>query len=569
MNETQSGKGAEFIKSLLADRFLQCVFVAQVGLLFLVARQNMDALNTDGIAYMQIAQHWADGNRDLAVSGYWGPLLSWLMVPLVESGMPLMEAARVVMGFSGGLFFLSVALLFKVMNLSQRDFRCGLVITAAMGVFWSIRNVTPDLLLTALTSLGLSGLLMLFRTGSRYWLVFGSVSWAMAYMTKAVALPWLVLTLVAAGVVAWWYKRDLRETGLQSGKVLGLVILLCAPWMVVLSSHYGQFVFSTSGKINHSIAGPSDVERYHPFARTFHEPETGRVSSWEDPDIDEYAHWSPFDGAEEMKHQIGLVMSNVPKVLILFCGVNFSVLLRSGGELGPGDLPALIPGFDLLYVALAALVLSALGAWKRKGEWDESVLLVSLLGLVGMYLPMFLLPYEQRYFYPVFPIVWILFSKQLSRLLESEKLNEKKRFLIQRFAIGSWGLPTLIWLMAAMVGIPNVASFHAQRLAGAMEDAGLEGRVAGSARVQGGRAGMYAAFLIGQPWCGDQLYAGPDSFAESPADWVVVIRGTDRDLALSNSPMWISIDPMLLSKEWNPEEELLKVYGRRAQASPR
>ena len=50
---------------------------AQAVLLLLAALQNLDALNTDAVAYIRIAGYWAEWNPELMISGYWGPLLSW------------------------------------------------------------------------------------------------------------------------------------------------------------------------------------------------------------------------------------------------------------------------------------------------------------------------------------------------------------------------------------------------------------------------------------------------------------------------------------------------------------
>ena len=47
---------------------------------------SLSRLNTDAIAYMRIAEYWAAGNFELAVTGYWGPLLSLLMVPFLYLG---------------------------------------------------------------------------------------------------------------------------------------------------------------------------------------------------------------------------------------------------------------------------------------------------------------------------------------------------------------------------------------------------------------------------------------------------------------------------------------------------
>src|SRR5512141_3166048 len=69
-------------------RAVAAAFACQVTLLCLAGWQNDHMLNPDGIAYLRIASYYAHGQTDLMISGYWGPLISWLMAPLLALGVP-------------------------------------------------------------------------------------------------------------------------------------------------------------------------------------------------------------------------------------------------------------------------------------------------------------------------------------------------------------------------------------------------------------------------------------------------------------------------------------------------
>ena len=73
---------------------LRWVFAVQAVLLAVAAWRNLHQLNPDAIAYMRIAGYYANGQTELAVTGYWGPLLSWLMVPLLKVGAPPLVAGK-------------------------------------------------------------------------------------------------------------------------------------------------------------------------------------------------------------------------------------------------------------------------------------------------------------------------------------------------------------------------------------------------------------------------------------------------------------------------------------------
>ena len=63
-----------------------------------------DQLNPDGLAYIRIAQYYLNGQTALMISGYWGPLLSWLIVPwLLVFDDPLL-AAHAAMAVSAVVF---------------------------------------------------------------------------------------------------------------------------------------------------------------------------------------------------------------------------------------------------------------------------------------------------------------------------------------------------------------------------------------------------------------------------------------------------------------------------------
>lgn len=90
-----------------ATRLPVAAAVLAVGLC-MSAIQNVHMMNADGIAYMRIAHYWATGQTGLMVSGYWGPLLSWLMAPWLWIGMEPLTAARVAMAISGFWFWVGM-----------------------------------------------------------------------------------------------------------------------------------------------------------------------------------------------------------------------------------------------------------------------------------------------------------------------------------------------------------------------------------------------------------------------------------------------------------------------------
>jgi len=69
--------------SALVKWMLTLIGIAQVVTLSVVAIQAVSLIDHDGIAYIRIATYYFHRQWHLAVSGYWGPLFSWLMLPLI------------------------------------------------------------------------------------------------------------------------------------------------------------------------------------------------------------------------------------------------------------------------------------------------------------------------------------------------------------------------------------------------------------------------------------------------------------------------------------------------------
>jgi hypothetical protein len=55
-----------------------------------------DQINPDGVAYLRIAGYYLAGDVGKAVSGYWSPLYSWLLVPWLAVGVRGLLATKLL-----------------------------------------------------------------------------------------------------------------------------------------------------------------------------------------------------------------------------------------------------------------------------------------------------------------------------------------------------------------------------------------------------------------------------------------------------------------------------------------
>ena len=78
-----SSKKTESVNEPKLRFWLQMSWVVAYALMLVSMLNNLARLNTDAISYMRVGEYWSVGNLGFAVNGYWGPLLSWLMVPFL------------------------------------------------------------------------------------------------------------------------------------------------------------------------------------------------------------------------------------------------------------------------------------------------------------------------------------------------------------------------------------------------------------------------------------------------------------------------------------------------------
>lgn len=526
---------------MILRRQLTLLFLAQAALLAVAAGRNAHQLNPDAIAYCRIAGYYAAGQMDLAVSGYWGPLLSWLMVPLAKLGLAPLAAARVVMAASGVVFLAGAVGAFRAFRLPPRALLAGAGIAAAWSVFWSVRNISPDLLLAGLAGLAIAATVeallvpVAATTSAQRRAVAAGMWWGVAYLAKAVALPWAVLVTAGFALFAAAGRADLRRAVAGRLGVMWLCLgLVAGPWIAALSLHYGKFTFSTTGPIAHALAGPGEASRYHPAMVTLHAPDGGRVTQWEEPSRMEYRFWSPFEGTLAWQHQLRVLQGNV--------GIMTNWLLPADAWLASGELPAWrrwLGTFDFVGLAAVALGITGLGLIRKLGGLRRVRLLwawVPVAALAGLYLPFFVMAEDNRYFYPLWPCLWLLTVAARPKSAGPATLDQRRWGF--RVMVFSFALPAVLWCGAALRGLPNPAAATARALAAAFRAEGVTGPFAGSGSLPGGRTGLYTAFLLGGRWLGDDPREGPEEFARAGARVVFVRAGTGQFERFARAAGW-------------------------------
>ena len=192
---------------------LVAVCLAQIVLAVKVVWLFRDRINPDALAYIRIAQYYLSGQTDLMISGYWGPLLSWLIVPwLLVFDDPLL-AAHAAMAVSAVVFLLGCFCVLRAVRLPGTAIMLGTWVTAFLSVAWSGIVITPDLLMAGLFCCGTSRLLSGKWVANARTALGAGILLGAAYLAKAVALPVSALMIIAlAGTTVAVGQSSLRPT---------------------------------------------------------------------------------------------------------------------------------------------------------------------------------------------------------------------------------------------------------------------------------------------------------------------------------------------------------------------
>ena len=108
-------------------------------------------LNPDATSYFSIAEKYARGELRSAVNGYWGPMLSLLLVPFVWAGANLIIAAKSLALLTVIGIVITCYAYLRRLGVSQKLTLLGSTVLAPTLLLWAITEpITPDLLFSLL-----------------------------------------------------------------------------------------------------------------------------------------------------------------------------------------------------------------------------------------------------------------------------------------------------------------------------------------------------------------------------------------------------------------------------------
>lgn len=224
--------------------------------------QFRHVIYADGISYLEIAERYAEGNFAEALNGYWSPLFSWLLIPVVALVAPYWQVAALhalQLALAMGACFLAEALWQKLslrladQPLSALPHPRSWLVTRWCIYQWAtlylvgVHNVSADMATLVICLLVWHALL------ARNFVVTGLLL-ALGFYAKTAMLAFAAFTVMATLWFGVMRKEGLRAGGQVRGAlVMGwLCMALVLPWGLLLQQQTGHFTLGESGRLNYA-----------------------------------------------------------------------------------------------------------------------------------------------------------------------------------------------------------------------------------------------------------------------------------------------------------------------------
>jgi len=230
--------------------------------------------DTDAVAYLSIAEHYASLNFSAAVNGLWSPLHSWIAVPFIKLGFNTFYIFKISNAFFAcGILWLFHRLLIRLAMKPQLII-ISMFTVIIINLQYAYFEVGADLLVTflLLTYIDITAREDFYINKNKN--ILAGIIGAIAYFAKSYAFPFFIFHYIFLHL--WLNKNKIQWQIMLWG--LSAFFLLCLPWIYLLHLKYGGWNFSY-----HLQNGLGWIPDFRSDTYFFPPPHNQATSWWEDP----------------------------------------------------------------------------------------------------------------------------------------------------------------------------------------------------------------------------------------------------------------------------------------------
>jgi hypothetical protein len=362
--------------------------------------------DSDATGYLKVAERIAQGDFANSVNGYWSPLNCWFLVPFVKVGFNAVTSAKILNGFFGLGTLISIHFLLSKFELHKNTIIGIMFALVIMLLHFAFNQLFGDFLLVLVLTIYLNIICSENFIDSNRKIILSSIVCGVAYYAKYYTI-YFGLAYMAVLLFFLLKEHELKfsiKTWLIKTAIAWSTILLIAlPWVFALKNKYGNFVFTTSSRLNQtwylsfgSFLQPRMLVSPLPYPDSY--------SNWDDPSFWPGIFINPFTNISVFFFQFKLIISNI-QYYVHFLN-------------------------DFSFIALFVFLLSSLLFFLKNKEFKKNKN-NSLLLLIILIMPLgyFLVHIEPRFIWISY-ICLLILSGVLLTILDSKKWINSKVFLL-------------------------------------------------------------------------------------------------------------------------------------------
>lgn len=364
-------------------------------------------INPDGVGYIQTAEKYLTGDLYGAVNAYWGPLLSWLLIPFLyfnQNPAHALYSVKVLSLVVGFFTLIGIRQLSYRFEMDEAVRTMVLVMVVPVLLYFALSVTTPDLLVVCFVVYYLSVIFNPKYPDKISNGVFCGVLGAVAFFAKSFLFPFFIAQFILINLLHYHYRGNYPRIKITRNLLVGLVVFLMVSgvWIGLISAKEGELTFGTSGEYNHALVGP-ESNGFPQFYQGLSAP--GEIDQQK-----ALKQWSPFKSWSNFAFQLRLVWNNLWQTVSIY--QYFSCL-------------AVI----IVFCSLLLLIRPFKKFTDKKSREIIVFSLVTLLIYSGGYLPVLV---EDRYSWPMYILLMLMGGLLISMLFNNLQLKKFNHLKILR-----------------------------------------------------------------------------------------------------------------------------------------
>lgn len=398
------------------DKRLIIILVLYLTLAVILLGYYQHQINPDGVGYIQTALKYLSGDFYRAVNAYWGPLLSWLLIPFLyfnQNPAYALYSAKILSIIIGFFTLIGVRQLSYCFELDEKVRTTVLLMMIPVLLYFALSVITPDLLVACVLVYYLSIIFSpKYPDNILNGILCGALG-AIAFFAKSFLFPFFTVQFLVLNLLHYYYRGDYPQIKITRNMLMGFLVFLIISgfWIGLISSKEGELTFGTSGEYNHALVGP-ESNGFPQFYQGLSAP--GEIDQQK-----ALEQWSPFESWSNFIFQLHLIWNNLWQTVSIY--QFFSCLS--------------------VLIILCSLLLFIRPLKKFNGKGDREIIIFSLVTLLiysGGYLPVLV---EDRYLWPMYLLLILLGGLLISLIFknwpgkESNYSNLLKGVIIILFAL--------------------------------------------------------------------------------------------------------------------------------------